>query len=136
MSKEAIVLAGGLGTRLKHLLDDLPKPMAPIGDKPFLTYLLLCLENEGIERVILSLQGFEVVDHGPGKVGSQESFRENQECFGDSTVLRRFKVKRSSGKPRELREVKTFVRKAENFLQHPKSPYIRFFCKLGHLLVA
>ena len=55
MSKEAIVLAGGLGTRLKHLLDDLPKPMAPVGDKPFLTYLLLCLESEGIERVILSV---------------------------------------------------------------------------------
>ena len=55
MSKEAIVLAGGLGTRIKHLLDDLPKPMAPVGGRPFLTYLLLCLESEGIKRVILSV---------------------------------------------------------------------------------
>ena len=37
---EAIVLAGGLGTRLRSVVTDLPKPMAPIGDKPFLEYIL------------------------------------------------------------------------------------------------
>ncbi len=74
MSREAIVLAGGLGTRLKHLLDDLPKPMAPVGEKPFLTYLLSCLESEGIERVILSI-GYEaekIIDHYGDKFNSLE----------------------------------------------------------------
>ena len=37
---EAIVLAGGLGTRLKSVVSNVPKPMAPIGDKPFLEYIL------------------------------------------------------------------------------------------------
>ena len=65
MSGEAIVLAGGLGTRLKHLLDDLPKPMAPVGDQPFLNYLLLYLKSEGIERVILSVghRSKKIIEH-------------------------------------------------------------------------
>lgn len=52
---EAIVLAGGLGTRLKSVVTNLPKPMAPIEEKPFLEYLLKYLENNGITRVILSV---------------------------------------------------------------------------------
>lgn len=52
---EAIVLAGGLGTRLRSVVSDLPKPMAPIGDKPFLEYILKYLQNNGITRVILSV---------------------------------------------------------------------------------
>tara|TARA_B100000683_G_scaffold227804_1_gene227392 strand:+ start:3847 stop:4551 length:705 start_codon:yes stop_codon:yes gene_type:complete len=55
MFKEAIVLAGGFGTRLKGVLSDLPKPMAPIGNKPFLYYLLSYLLEEGIEHVVLSV---------------------------------------------------------------------------------
>ena len=52
---EAIVLAGGLGTRLRSVVTDLPKPMAPIGDKPFLEYILKYLEKNGIKRIILSV---------------------------------------------------------------------------------
>lgn len=52
---EAIVLAGGLGTRLRSVVSDLPKPMAPIGDKPFLEYILKYLQKNGITRVILSV---------------------------------------------------------------------------------
>lgn len=52
---EAIVLAGGLGTRLRSVVVDLPKPMAPIGDKPFLEYILKYLQKNGITRVILSV---------------------------------------------------------------------------------
>lgn len=52
---EAIVLAGGLGTRLRSVVTDLPKPMAPIGDKPFLEYILKYLKKNGIKRVILSV---------------------------------------------------------------------------------
>lgn len=52
---EAIVLAGGLGTRLRSVITDLPKPMAPIGDKPFLEYILKYLQKNGVKRVILSV---------------------------------------------------------------------------------
>lgn len=52
---EAVVLAGGLGTRLRRVVTDLPKPMAPIGNKPFLEYILKYLEKNGIKRVILSV---------------------------------------------------------------------------------
>jgi D-glycero-alpha-D-manno-heptose 1-phosphate guanylyltransferase len=52
---EAIILAGGAGTRLKTVLPDIPKPMAPIGDKPFLCYLFKYLEGNGIGSVILSV---------------------------------------------------------------------------------
>ncbi len=55
MVKEAIVLAGGLGTRLRKILKDVPKPMADINGKPFLEYLLLNLEKNGIEKVILAV---------------------------------------------------------------------------------
>ena len=52
---EAIVLAGGFGTRLKHLVPDLPKPMAPVAGRPFLEILLIFLARKGFRRVVLSL---------------------------------------------------------------------------------
>ena len=52
--KEAIILAGGFGTRLKHIVSDVPKPMAPVGGEPFLSVLFERLQCAGIERVILS----------------------------------------------------------------------------------
>lgn len=55
MIKEAIILAGGFGTRLQKVVGDLPKPMADINGKPFLAYLLNFLIEQGIEKVILSV---------------------------------------------------------------------------------
>jgi D-glycero-alpha-D-manno-heptose 1-phosphate guanylyltransferase len=52
---EAIVLAGGFGTRLSTVVSDVPKPMAPINDRPFLEYLLEDLNEKGINRVILAV---------------------------------------------------------------------------------
>ena len=52
---EAIVLAGGFGTRLKQLVPDLPKPMALVAGRPFLEILLSSLERKGFRRVVLSL---------------------------------------------------------------------------------
>jgi D-glycero-alpha-D-manno-heptose 1-phosphate guanylyltransferase len=52
---EAIILAGGLGTRLRHLVRDLPKPMAPIAGRPFLEILLASLAHKGFYRIVLSL---------------------------------------------------------------------------------
>lgn len=52
---EAIVLAGGLGTRLREAVADVPKPMAPISNRPFLEYLLSYWVGQGIDRFILSV---------------------------------------------------------------------------------
>lgn len=52
---EAIVLAGGFGTRLREVVTDVPKPMAPIGGCPFLEILLGALAKKGFSRVVLSL---------------------------------------------------------------------------------
>ena len=52
---EAIVLAGGLGTRLRSAVSNLPKCMAPIGDTPFLSYILDWLQDQGADHVILSV---------------------------------------------------------------------------------
>ena len=55
MIREAIVLAGGLGTRLQSVVKDIPKPMADINGEPFLKHLLDYLINNGIENVVLSV---------------------------------------------------------------------------------
>ncbi len=55
---EAIILAGGLGTRLQGVIGQYPKCMAAVNNKPFLAYLLIYLEAQGCKRVVLSL-GFK-----------------------------------------------------------------------------
>lgn len=52
---EALILAGGLGTRLREAVPDLPKPMAPIRNRPFLEYQLDYWIGQGITRFILSV---------------------------------------------------------------------------------
>lgn len=55
MISTAVVLAGGLGTRLKGVLKGLPKPMAPIHDRPFLEYQMDFWISQGVTRFILSI---------------------------------------------------------------------------------
>jgi len=55
MIKTAIILAGGLGTRLRSAVADLPKCMAPVNGKPFLNFVITYLQKEGIEKFIFSL---------------------------------------------------------------------------------
>jgi D,D-heptose 1,7-bisphosphate phosphatase len=65
---EAIVLAGGFGTRLQSVVNNVPKPMADINGKPFLEYILEFLKKNSITRVILSI-GYkkEVIESYFGK---------------------------------------------------------------------
>jgi D-glycero-alpha-D-manno-heptose 1-phosphate guanylyltransferase len=51
---DAIILAGGMGTRLRDTISDLPKPMAPVNGKPFLFYVLNWLKDYQVEKIILS----------------------------------------------------------------------------------
>ncbi len=54
MVKEAVILAGGFGTRLQSVVTDVPKPMAPVNSKPFLQYILDYCIKQGIEKIVLS----------------------------------------------------------------------------------
>ncbi|MCX2683320.1 nucleotidyltransferase family protein [Campylobacter sp. MIT 21-1685] len=50
---QSIVLAGGFGTRLKEVLQNTPKPMARVANKPFLEYILEHLKSQGISKIVL-----------------------------------------------------------------------------------
>ncbi|HRO43372.1 MAG TPA: nucleotidyltransferase family protein [Flavipsychrobacter sp.] len=52
---ECIILAGGLGTRLRATIGDYPKCMAPVNGKPFLHYIFQYLQTQSCSRIILSL---------------------------------------------------------------------------------
>lgn len=55
MIREAIILAGGLGTRLRSVVPELPKCMAPVLAKPFIGYVIDYLYRQGVLRFIFSL---------------------------------------------------------------------------------
>jgi D-glycero-alpha-D-manno-heptose 1-phosphate guanylyltransferase len=83
---EAIILAGGLGTRLRQVVSDLPKPMAPIAGRPFLEILLTFLA-----RVILSV-GFmsgKIVEHfGAQYAGMALVYEVEREPLGTGGAIR------------------------------------------------
>ena len=58
MIKEAIILAGGLGTRLRSMVADIPKCLAPVAGRPFLYYVIEHLLKQGIDKFIFSV-GFK-----------------------------------------------------------------------------
>lgn len=55
MTSEAIILAGGFGTRLRSAVSDVPKPLAPINGVPFLARLLGHLARRGFDSVVLAV---------------------------------------------------------------------------------
>ena len=70
---EAILLCGGLGTRLRSVVSDRPKPMADIAGKPFLHYLVKMLSESGVKHLIFAL----------GYMGEQiEAYFKNGEDYG------------------------------------------------------
>lgn len=71
---DALILAGGLGTRLRAVVPDLPKPMAPLCGRPFLEILLGSLRRKGVTRAVLSLgyMADTVVKHFGPRYGTLE----------------------------------------------------------------
>lgn len=55
MIDQALILAGGLGTRLGEITQNIPKPMVPVGDKPFLEWLMRHLAQQGITHFVLCI---------------------------------------------------------------------------------
>lgn len=82
---EAIILAGGLGTRLRDTVPDLPKPMAPINGKPFLEHQMDYWVQQGVTRFIVSV-GFlreKIMTHFQHQYrGSEVVYAEEVEPLG------------------------------------------------------
>lgn len=66
---EAIVLVGGFGTRLRAVVSDVPKPLAPVAGRPFLAWLLDRLAENGMRHVVLAA-GY-LAEHVVASVGRE-----------------------------------------------------------------
>ena len=88
---KAIVLAGGLGTRLSGITGDIPKPMAKVGARPFLEYLLDYLVEQGIEQAVLAVSHkWEVIrEHfGDAYRGMSLNYSVEDEPLGTGGAIR------------------------------------------------
>nr|VFK79551.1 MAG: D-glycero-alpha-D-manno-heptose 1-phosphate guanylyltransferase [Candidatus Kentron sp. SD] len=88
---EAIILAGGLGTRLREIVSDVPKPMAPVAGRPFLEILLTTLAHKGFERAIISVgyMAEKVSDYFGSRFENMELiYVVEEEPFGTGGALR------------------------------------------------
>ena len=112
----AMVLAAGLGTRLRPLTYELPKPMVPVLDRPVMAHILDLLETHGFDDVIANLHYFPdtIRDH----FGDRLSYRYEEELLG--TAGRRAQLRRlpdsGRGVPDHLR------RRAHRHRPAPRSP--------------
>jgi mannose-1-phosphate guanylyltransferase len=96
---KAMVLAAGLGTRLRPLTYELPKPMVPVLDRPVMAHILDLLARHGCEQVIANLHYFPdsirayfgeqglTYHHEEELLGTAGGVRGCAEFFGDETFL-------------------------------------------------
>lgn len=88
---EAIVLVGGLGTRLRAVVPDLPKPLAPVAGRPFLAWVMDQLAGNGIRHVVLAT-GYmsDVVEAAIGASwrGMQVEYSVEQHALGTGGAVR------------------------------------------------
>lgn len=89
---QAILLAGGLGTRLRSVVNDRPKPMALIGDKPFMEYVVHELSRYGIDEIIFAVgyKGSMVEEYfGDGsRFGVKVSYAYEEELLGTAGAIK------------------------------------------------
>jgi D-glycero-alpha-D-manno-heptose 1-phosphate guanylyltransferase len=90
---KAIILAGGLGTRLRDIVQDVPKPMAPVGGKPFLEYLILQLVRWDIREIVISTgyKGDVIKSYfgDGGKWGVKIDYSEEESPLGTGGALKK-----------------------------------------------
>lgn len=88
--QEAIVLCGGLGTRLRSVISDVPKPMASIKNKPFLAFVLEYLKKQNISRVVLAVSyKYEIIQEyfGNSYLGMQILYSIEKEPLGTGGAI-------------------------------------------------
>jgi len=89
---EAIILAGGLGTRLRSVVPDKAKPLAQVGGAPFLAFVLQWLKDQGIEKNILAV-GYKSDQFPPfieslGELGENVKISYEDKPMGTGGALR------------------------------------------------
>ena len=52
---KAVICAGGKGSRISTIFNDIPKPMIKFGDKPILEHEIICLRDQGFKDIILTI---------------------------------------------------------------------------------
>ena len=89
---QAVILAGGLGTRLRPLTYDIPKPLIPVGGRPFLHYLLDMLAENGIADIVLCVGhlGDKVVEsvHDGQRFGCRIKYSFEKELLGTGGAIK------------------------------------------------
>jgi len=118
---QAILLAGGFGTRLQRVVSDRPKPMAMIGEKPFLEYVLHELGRNGIYDIIFAIgyKGSMVEEYfkDGSRFGIQVTYSYEEVPLGTAGA-----IKNASS---FIKEDKFFVLNADTFYQLDYSRLIR-----------
>src|SRR5215210_6539354 len=95
---KAMVLAAGLGTRLKPLTFEMPKPMVPVLDRPVMAHIVRLLERQGFDELIANVHWFpEAITgyfgdrleyrHEPELLGTAGGVRGARDFFGDELVV-------------------------------------------------
>ncbi len=92
MLRQAVILAGGLGTRLGSLTQATPKPLLETGGKPFLAYLIKNLARHGVDRIVLSIgylaEQFEAALGDGSAYGVEIVYVAEPEALGTGGALR------------------------------------------------
>ncbi len=89
---KAIVLAGGFGTRLAEVVKDVPKPLAPIGERPFLAILLDTLQQQGVRELVLAVYHLKekIIDYfGSSYKGMSVRYSEEEKPLGTGGGLQK-----------------------------------------------
>ena len=124
---QAIILAGGLGTRLRSVVNDRPKPMALVEGRPFLEYVLAGLAKSGICDIVLAVgyKGGMVEEYfGDGKgQGLHISYAYEEELLGTAGAIR------NAG--RLITEDQFFVLNGDTFYQMDYRQLVRKKEELG-----
>ena len=117
---QAILLAGGLGTRLRSVVSDRPKPMALIEGRPFMEYVTRELVRHGIADIIFAVgyKGSMVEEHfGDGSAyGFKAAYAYEETLLGTAGAIK------NAG--RLITEDRFFVLNADTFYQIDYPPYL------------
>lgn len=119
---QTVILAGGRGTRLSPITDNMPKPMVPVKGKPFLEYLLLMLKKNSLQKIILCVgylgDKIEAYFGDGGRLGMEIKYSYEKELLGTGGAL-----KLAAG----LIEEKFLVLYGDSYLNIDYRAFIEFF---------
>jgi NDP-sugar pyrophosphorylase family protein len=88
IAPDAIILVGGEGTRLRSVVPETPKPLAPVAGRPFLEWLLRALHRQGVARVVLSTGVWaEQIEAFVDRIRSARELDLDLECVRDPQPL-------------------------------------------------